>query len=145
MKGVWHEGKRSVKAPLRKHFLASGERRVSVASDGMAAHTVFRLQRAWKQYSLIEAELKTGRTHQSRVHLADVGYPVAGDDKYGDFPLNKQLAKQGLKRMFLHASKAVISHPQSGAPLALEAPVPPELTAFMETLDTGEARLAQAL
>jgi 23S rRNA pseudouridine955/2504/2580 synthase len=139
VKGEWRDGKRSVKAPLHKYVLSSGERRVGVDAAGMAAHTVFRLQRAWKGYSLLEAELKTGRTHQIRVHLAHVGYPVAGDDKYGDFALNKQLAKQGLKRMFLHAWQAVISHPQGGAALALEAPLPPELKAFVDGLDAGKA------
>lgn len=140
VKGVWRDGKRSVTAPLHKYVLSSGERRVSVDAEGVAAHTVFRLQRAWKGYSLLEAELKTGRTHQIRVHLAHVGYPVAGDDKYGDFALNKQLARQGLKRMFLHAWKTVIAHPQSGAALALEAPLPPELKAYLDALDNAEKR-----
>jgi 23S rRNA pseudouridine955/2504/2580 synthase len=135
VKGVWREGKRSVKAPLHKYVLASGERRVSVGAEGLPAHTVLRLQRAWKDYSLLEAELKTGRTHQIRVHLAHIGYPIAGDDKYGDFALNKTLARQGLKRMFLHASKTVIAHPQGGAALALEAPLPPELKSFVDALE----------
>ena len=135
VKGIWRDEKRSVKLPLQKYVLASGERRVSVGSDGLPAHTVFRLQRSWTDYSLLEAELKTGRTHQIRVHLAHVGYPIAGDDKYGDFALNKQLAKQGLKRMFLHASKTVITHPQSGATLALEARLPTDLQGFLDALD----------
>lgn len=134
VKGDWHDGKRSVKLPLQKYVLASGERRVSVGRDGMPAHTVFRLQRNWSGFSLLEAELKTGRTHQIRVHLAHLGYPIAGDDKYGDFALNKRLARAGLKRMFLHACKAVFAHPQSGAMLTLEAPLPPELKAFLATL-----------
>jgi 23S rRNA pseudouridine955/2504/2580 synthase len=138
VKGAWRDEKRSVKAPLRKYLLANGERRVSVGADGMAAHTVFRLQRSWKGYSLLEAELKTGRTHQIRVHLAHIGYPIAGDDKYGDFVLNKALAKRGLKRMFLHASRTVVSHPQSGAELALEARLPAELQSFVDALDAGE-------
>ncbi len=145
VKGAWRDGKRSIKLPLHKYVLASGERRVSVSRDGLPAHTIFRLQRSWSGYSLLEAELKTGRTHQIRVHLAHVGYPVAGDDKYGDFALNKQLARQGLKRMFLHAFKTVIAHPQSGAVLTLEAPLPPDLQAFLAALDIEEARLAQDL
>ena len=144
VKGDWRDGKRSVKLPLHKHVLASGERRVRVGDDGLPAHTVFRLQRGWRDYSLLEAELKTGRTHQIRVHLSHLGYPIAGDDKYGDFALNKQLAKQGLKRMFLHASQAVITHPQTGVPLTLEAPLPRELREFLEGLDTARASNAQA-
>ena len=142
VKGRWRDGKRSVRLPLHKYVLASGERRVAVTGDGLPAHTVFRLQRNWKGYSLLEAELKTGRTHQIRVHLAHLGFPVAGDDKYGDFALNKQLARQGLKRMFLHARKVVIAHPQSGATLALEAPLPGELQSFLFVLDAEEVRVA---
>ena len=139
VKGVWREPRRAVKVPLQKYVLASGERRVAAAVDGLPAHTVFTLQRAWKGYSLLEAELKTGRTHQIRVHLAHLGYPIAGDDKYGDFSSNKTLAKEGLKRMFLHACRTVITHPQTGAALALEAPLPPELKRFIEGLEAGHA------
>jgi 23S rRNA pseudouridine955/2504/2580 synthase len=135
VKGIWRDEKRSVKLPLQKYVLASGERRVSVGRDGLASHTVFRLQQSWSDYSLLEAELKTGRTHQIRVHLAHVGYPVAGDDKYGDFALNKQLARRGLKRMFLHASKTVITHPLSGVALTLEARLPSELRGFLDALN----------
>jgi len=138
VKGAWREEKRSVKLPLQKYVLASGERRVSVGRDGQSAHTVFRLQGSWNGFSLLEAELKTGRTHQIRVHLAHLGYPVAGDDKYGDFSLNKQLARRGLKRMFLHASRAVITHPQSGSALTLDAPLPSALKTFLAALDAGE-------
>jgi 23S rRNA pseudouridine955/2504/2580 synthase len=145
VKGVWRDPKRTVKVSLRKYLLASGERRVRAGSDGLAAHTVFRLQRAWKRYSLLEAELKTGRTHQIRVHLAHVGYPVAGDDKYGDFSLNRALTKEGLKRMFLHAYRTVITHPQTGAALAFEAPLPPELRLFIDRLESQEAERAPEL
>lgn len=144
VQGPWRDHQRSVKLPLDKYVLASGERRVSVSREGLPAHSVFRLHRSWSGFSLLEAELKTGRTHQIRVHLAHLGFPIAGDDKYGDFALNKQLARQGLKRMFLHAFKAVISHPQSGVSLTLEAPLPPELQAFLATLDVEEARHAKS-
>jgi 23S rRNA pseudouridine955/2504/2580 synthase len=144
VKGRWRAPERSVKLPLHKYVLATGERRVSVTRDGMPAHTVFRLQRQWDDYSLLEAELKTGRTHQIRVHLAHLGYPVAGDDKYGDFPLNKQLAGAGLKHMFLHAFRMIIAHPRSGATLTLEAPLPHELQSFLSRLDAGGARAGSA-
>ena len=141
VKGHWREARRNVTLPLHKYVLTSGERRVAVKGDGSPSQTVFRLQRNWKGYSLLEAELKTGRTHQIRVHLAHLGFPVAGDDKYGDFALNKELARQGLKHMFLHARRIVIAHPQSGATLALEAPLPGELQSFLSVLDAGEARV----
>jgi 23S rRNA pseudouridine955/2504/2580 synthase len=99
------------KLPLLKYLQASGERRVRVSEEGKAAHTVFRLLARWERFSLLEAELKTGRTHQIRVHLAHLGFPIAGDEKYGDFALNKALSREGLKRMFLHAWKMRLPHP----------------------------------
>ena len=135
VRGRWRHEKQNVRLPLGKHVLASGERRVSVSASGLPSHTVIHLKRTWPEFSLLEAELKTGRTHQIRVHLAHLGFPIAGDDKYGDFALNKQLAKQGLKRMFLHASRIVVAHPVSGQPVAFEAPLPPELRTFLARLD----------
>jgi 23S rRNA pseudouridine955/2504/2580 synthase len=145
VKGAWSDARRSVKLPLNKHVLASGERRVSVSESGLPAHTVFRLQRRWRGYSLLEAELKTGRTHQIRVHLAHLGFPIVGDDKYGDFALNKALAREGLKRMFLHAHRTIIAHPASGAPLVLEATLAADLEEFLAALDAKEVGHAAAL
>jgi 23S rRNA pseudouridine955/2504/2580 synthase len=105
----------------------------------MAAHTIFTLKRHWQDFSLLEAELKTGRTHQIRVHLAHLGFPIAGDDKYGDFSLNKQIARrtsgQPLQRMFLHACAVEIAHPVTGEHLRLEAPLPDDLQQFLKSLD----------
>ena len=134
VKGRWSNAKQNVRFSLRKHVLASGERRVSVDSAGQEAHTVFELEQAFEGFSLLRAELKTGRTHQIRVHLAHLGFPIAGDDKYGDFELNRQLARSGLKRMFLHAASIAFEHPATGAELALEAPLPGPLRDFLETL-----------
>ena len=85
--------------------------------------------------ALVEARPKTGRQHQIRVHLAHLGFPIAGDDKYGDFELNKGLAQAGLKRMFLHAGSVGFEHPATGSMLTLEAPLPAELRAFLNTLN----------
>lgn len=137
VKGEWREGRRSVELPLAKRVLVSGERRVSVSGAGRPARTLFRLRRAFPGFSLLEAEIATGRTHQIRVHLAHLGFPIAGDDKYGDFALNRELARQGLRRMFLHAHRTVITHPRTGQPLALEAPLPEELSAFLRKLEAG--------
>lgn len=144
VKGDWRDPTRNVKLPLHKYLLASGERRVAVKESGVPAHTVFRLQRRWEGYSLLEAELRTGRTHQIRVHLSHLGFPVAGDDKYGDFALNKMIARQGLKHMFLHALKMVVAHPRTGAALTLEAPLPDELRSFLSLLDARDPRVVQA-
>ncbi len=134
VQGQWPKGKRQVKLKLQRYVTGAGERRVSVDEQGRESHTVFDLERACGAYSLLQAQLKTGRTHQIRVHLAHLGFPIVGDDKYGDFELNKRLAKQGMKRMFLHAWKLAFVHPVSGEPLQLEAPLPRELEKFMAAL-----------
>lgn len=132
--GRWRNARQNVQLPLHKYTLASGERRVRISEEGQAAHTIFRLKQTYPGYSLLEAELKTGRTHQIRVHLAHLGFPIAGDDKYGAYELNKELAKAGLKRMFLHACKTMITHPASGERMAFEAPLPRELDTFLKQL-----------
>jgi 23S rRNA pseudouridine955/2504/2580 synthase len=85
-------------------------------------------------YALLEAELLTGRTHQIRVHLAHLGFPIAQDDKYGNFALNRVLARQGLKRMFLHAARLQFTHPATGRAVAVEAPLPEDLARFLDRL-----------
>jgi 23S rRNA pseudouridine955/2504/2580 synthase len=137
--GTWRNARQSVKLPLSKYVLASGERRVNVDKEGMPSHTIFQLRQAWREFSLLEAQLKTGRTHQIRVHLAHLGFPIAGDDKYGNFAMNKMMAKRGLKRMFLHACRVVIEHPRSGAQIMFESALPAALQSFIERLDASHA------
>mgnify|MGYP000925890048 FL=1 len=143
--GRWMDKSRNVRLPLHKYLLENGERRVRVAEEGKPSHTIFRLVKRWERFSLLEAQLKTGRTHQIRVHLAHLGFPIAGDEKYGDFSLNKSLAKEGLKRMFLHAWKMSFPHPLNDERIVLEAPLPEALEGFLthlgstENKDYGEA------
>jgi 23S rRNA pseudouridine955/2504/2580 synthase len=139
VKGEWKNSRQHVKLPLYKYNTADGERRVRVQADGMASHTVFNLVRRFGDYVLLEAELKTGRTHQIRVHLSATGFPIVGDDKYGDFGLNKALQKQegtriAFKRMFLHAYQLTFRHPEHGNPVTLKAPLPPECEDFLHSL-----------
>jgi 23S rRNA pseudouridine955/2504/2580 synthase len=133
--GQWKNVKQHVKLPLHKFDTPQGEKRVMVREDGQASHTIFTLQKSWPEFSLLEAQLKTGRTHQIRVHLSHLGFPIAGDDKYGDFARNKALMKQGLKRMFLHAHSIAFAHPLTGEPMHLIAPLPKELESFIGKLD----------
>ena len=146
VKGKWHNPKQNVKLALNKYITTVGERRVAVTMDekerkgGMTAHTVFTLQKSWQDFSLLEAELKTGRTHQIRVHLAYLGFPIVGDDKYGDYLLNKELNKRNgqgpnLKRMFLHAYVIVVTHPVTGESLRIEAPLAKDLQIFLNELN----------
>lgn len=140
VKGRWLNPLQHVRLPLQKYLTDNGERRVSVSKEGKDAHSIVRLVSRWDNFSLVEVELKTGRTHQIRVHLAHLGFPLAGDDKYGDFPFNRDLQKAGLKRMFLHAARLSLSHPRTGAQIDLEAPLPRELSAFLARLDANEKK-----
>ena len=132
--GRFRNAMQRVRLSLERRVTREGERRVSVSDEGREAETVFRLVERGPEYSLLEAELLTGRTHQIRVHLAHLGHPVLGDDKYGDFALNKALRKKGLKRMFLHAAKVTLEHPVTGKALELVAPLPGELERFREKM-----------
>ena len=137
--GNWVNKRQHVKLPLHKYTTPDGERRVVVQAGGMESHTVFSLLRKWEDFALLEAELKTGRTHQIRVHLASSGFPILGDEKYGDFALNKQLQKAtekrgALRRMFLHAYKITFTHPDTGAKMTLQAPLPAECDRFLVSL-----------
>lgn len=143
--GEWHNAKQHVKLALNKYVTASGERRVAVStgehadSKSMLSHTIFKLQKTWKNFSLLDAELKTGRTHQIRVHLAHLGFPIIGDDKYGDFEINRQLAKargqNKLTRMFLHAHTLQITHPNTGERMQLKSPLSKDLQKFIDGLE----------
>lgn len=141
VKGDWVNDRQHVRLALTKYLTREGERRVNVDPEGAESHTVFTLLKRYGRFSLLEAELRTGRTHQIRVHLAHLGFPIVGDDKYGDFELNKAVARADarprLARMFLHAGSVRLTHPVSGQPLAFEAPLPPECLSFLKGLDAA--------
>jgi 23S rRNA pseudouridine955/2504/2580 synthase len=128
--GRFRNQRQRVRLSLAKHVNSSGEKRVSVSDEGQESETIFHLVARCPEFSVLEAELLTGRTHQIRVHLAHLGHPVLGDDKYGDFELNKALRKQGLKRMFLHAAKLSFEHPLTGEAVTLVSPLPADLEKF---------------
>ncbi len=142
--GAWPANKKVLDKPLHKFLLENGERRVKVTSkddpEGMKSVTLVkvaqRFQGIGQVFTLLEVTIKTGRTHQIRVHLASEGFPIAGDDKYGDFELNKALQKQtnALKRMFLHAWRLQLTHPSSGDRVELFAELPPELQNYLTSL-----------
>jgi 23S rRNA pseudouridine955/2504/2580 synthase len=144
--GLWPSNKKVIDSPLMKYTIQNGanggvgegERRVKVVDkddpNGMRSITLVRVARTVGPYTLLEVTIKTGRTHQIRVHLASQGHPIAGDDKYGDFEHNKLLHKMGLKRMFLHAWQLKFQHPQSHRPVSLQAPLPPELKNFVDSI-----------
>jgi 23S rRNA pseudouridine955/2504/2580 synthase len=135
--GDWVNDRQHVKLPLTKWTTASGERRVRVDRDGQAAHTIVTLKQRYGKFSLVEAELRTGRTHQIRVHLASLGFPIVGDDKYGDDAIRLSFARKGFARMFLHAHHLDVPHPLTGEPLSLEAPLPQACLDILKTLEAA--------
>ncbi len=136
-----------VKLPLFKYTGAQGEKMVRVSEDGQSAHTIFRVlnrfsddllhQVGLSHLTLVQATLKTGRTHQIRVHLQSQQCPIAGDERYGDYQANKRLQKLGLKRMFLHAAELHLDHPLTGKKLILKAPLPQDLAQFVLMLENA--------
>lgn len=145
--GNWPENIRQVKLPLLKYTGAQGEKMVRIAGntqEGQRAHTQFRILQRYageqlhhmgiRALTLMEATLKTGRTHQIRVHMQSQSCPIAGDERYGDYQINKRLQKAGLKRMFLHAAELTLAHPVSGDILQLTAPLPDDLQLFLSHL-----------
>lgn len=143
--GEWKNPRQHIKLPLFKYTLPDGERRVRVqAEGGMPSHTIFNLLRQYGPFALLEAELKTGRTHQIRVHLSASGFPIIGDEKYGDFALNKSLHKSdgqriAFKRMFLHAFQVGFEHPDSGETVTIKAKLPVECENFLKSLQVQGA------
>ena len=135
VQGQWPEKLKVIDSALHKFLLPDGERRVRVTSnedpDGMRSITLVKVAERLEACTLLEVTIKTGRTHQIRVHLASQGHPIAGDDKYGDFEWNKALQKQGLKRMFLHAWRLQFTHPATGKRVELMSNLPPELQLYV--------------
>jgi 23S rRNA pseudouridine955/2504/2580 synthase len=147
VKGGWPERLKVIDVALRKYLDAEGARRVRTVSaegaEGRRAITLVKVAERFAAepgFSLLEVTIKTGRTHQIRVHLADAGHPVVGDPKYGDFTLNKALARGAavpgtrFERMFLHARRLSFVHPASGQPLVLEAPLPEACGRLLQAL-----------
>lgn len=133
-KGSWR-----VDQPLRKNTLQGGERVVRVDPAGKAAVTDFRVISHFEGYTLVEAELHTGRTHQIRVHAQASGLPIVGDPKYCDPATARAVRDAGLRRLFLHAA-SLSWIGADGVPFMIEAPLPTELAGFLETLTERGSR-----
>jgi 23S rRNA pseudouridine955/2504/2580 synthase len=142
--GTWPAKLKIIDVALHKFLDADGERRVRTTSaddaDGQRSITIVKVTKYFELFTLLDVTIKTGRTHQIRVHLADAGHPIAGDDKYGDFALNKGLARgealagRRFERMFLHARRLAFEHPASGERIELVAPMPTECAALIAHL-----------
>ena len=135
---IQEAGVMQLKFPLHKYLLANGERRVRVDPDGLPSHTALRVVKVMKRenatITLAEAQLKTGRTHQIRVHLQKLGHAILGDDKYG-FEDQDKVVKS--KRLYLHAHLAGFIHPRTGEKMRIESPLPPEFAAMIKTFEVS--------
>ena len=135
VKGKWELGQKRIDVPLRTDIRVGGERTVKAHESGKEAVSVFRpVQFFGKRASLVEVSLETGRTHQIRVHAAHAGYPLAGDEKYGEEEFNEKMKAAGLTRMFLHAHQVGFTWPDSGVEFSVNAPLPADLAAVVDAL-----------
>lgn len=142
--GTWPASKKIVDVALHKFLTTEGERRVRAVDDnhedGRRSITLVKIAKNFAEFTLLDVTIKTGRTHQIRVHLLHEGHPIAGDEKYGDFAVNKSLARgEAVKghrfdRMFLHARRLKFEHPSTGEAIELEAPLPAECLALLKVL-----------
>jgi 23S rRNA pseudouridine955/2504/2580 synthase len=142
--GYWPESLKQVDLPLLKTQAGEKEARVFVDPTGDQACTKIKIIQKFKSdysvFTLIQAQILTGRTHQIRVHTSANKFPIAGDDRYGNFEMNKQLARHGLKRMFLHAARLQLVHPATNETIVLEAPLAPELDSFLKSLQAVNSK-----
>jgi 23S rRNA pseudouridine955/2504/2580 synthase len=142
--GHWPDKLKVIDVALKRTLDARGERHVvPVAADdpdGQRAISLVRVAQRFDGWTLLDVTIKTGRTHQIRVHLSQAGHPIVGDPKYGDFARNKALARgetlagHRFERMFLHARRLAFDHPASGARVELVGPLPDECTALLQRL-----------
>jgi 23S rRNA pseudouridine955/2504/2580 synthase len=135
--GAWQGGKQTVDVALRKNQLRGGERMVSVHPDGKQAISVFSPVSCYENATLVEVELKTGRTHQIRVHGRHIGHPLAGDEKYGDPAFNRQMRALGLRRMLLHAHLLEFTDPFNDEVITVSSPLDDDVKAVLAQLESS--------
>jgi 23S rRNA pseudouridine1911/1915/1917 synthase len=130
----------TVDEPIGRH--RSVRTRMAVRSDGRAAVTHYRLLKRFRAHTLVRAELETGRTHQIRVHLAHIGYPLVGDPVYGGrrrVPAGATpellAALSAFKRQALHAARLKLEHPVSGKEMEWEVPLPADMTSLVAAME----------
>ena len=141
VKGKWELGQKRIDVPLRTDIRVGGERTVKAHASGKEAVSFFKpVQFFGKRASLVEVALETGRTHQIRVHATHAGYPLAGDEKYGDAEFNEKMKAAGLQRMFLHAHQLSFVWPDSGMEFSASAPLPADLAAVIDALSVARER-----
>jgi 23S rRNA pseudouridine955/2504/2580 synthase len=134
VRGEWQAKDKSIKAPLLKITLASGERIVRVNAEGKASETRFRIVQRYDGCTLVKASPVTGRTHQIRVHCQFAGHAIACDDKYSEQSFDDSMRVHGLNRLFLHAAELKFIHPESDEVMQVQAPLDDNLSQTLDKL-----------
>ena len=137
----WPKGKQKIDLPLLKNTLQSGERMVVIDQSGKPSVSFFKVKQHFKEVDLVTVRLKTGRTHQIRVHAQSQGCSIVGDDKYGDKSVNKSFAKLGMRRLALHAQFLTFTHPgKEGdqAVIKIEAPLHQDFEGIIQYLSSAD-------
>jgi len=142
--GAWPASKKVIDVALHKVEGADGQRRVRAVddddTDGRRSITLVKVAQRFEGYTLLDVTIKTGRTHQIRVHLAHEGHAIVGDDQYGDFELNRRFSRgegargERFARMFLHARRLAFDHPATGARVTVESPLPDECVRLLAAM-----------
>lgn len=134
VRGQWPKNRVKVDAPLERYLMQNGERRVKASDAGKESLTRFSIVESFTDATLMQAMPITGRTHQIRVHALHAGFPLCGDDKYGNKDDEAWMKSIGLKRLFLHASEVKFSLPNYDQPLHVQAPLPDDLQRVVRSL-----------
>ena len=125
-----------IEAPIGRD--PAERKRMAVVAGGRAATTGYRVRERFSGWTLLEVDLVTGRTHQIRVHLTEIGHPIAGDPTYGNGTSRR--GPEGTSRLFLHAWRVTFAHPRDGRLMRLEAPLPADLQAPLDALRLASTR-----
>ena len=117
--------------PIGRH--PTDRKKMAVVKDGREAYTKFKVLERFEKFTLVEVELKTGRTHQIRVHMSHIGYPIVGDDTYsnGKNPF-------GVTSQMLHSKILGITHPVTNEYMEFNAPLPEEFEDVLNKLRNNE-------
>lgn len=134
VKGNWPKNIKKICLPLLKKNLKNKGRFVLIDEKGKKSETHFKIKKFYFQSTLMRVYPITGRSHQIRVHAKSLLHPIVGDDKYGDFKLNKKAKKLGLKRIFLHASSIKFYHPIIKSTLELKADLTEDLKKYLKKI-----------
>ncbi len=136
--GRLHGQERFIDRPLSVHRRRGGERHVRVDPEqGKSARSRFTPRRRYADATLVDIVIETGRTHQIRVHAADLGHPVAGDTRYGGAASERLARRLGLERLFLHAAALTFDSPRDGRVVRVECPLDTALKEVLGRLDAG--------